>query len=255
MEKRKGLPMSQGKKDIIYGIHSIEEALLSDTEIEKILVRKDHENDIIKKILREAYGMNIPILKVPLQKITSITRKNHQGILAYISTISYASLDNVIDETYRQGKEPLLLLLDRITDVRNFGGISRTAEGLGFHAIIIPSKGGALINQEAMNASAGALTHIPVCRVKNLAGTIQYLQNNGIRVIACTDKGKELLYQINLTGPVTLVMGSESEGISREILNVCDNTARIPMYGKITSYNVSVSMAIAGSEIIRQRMD
>jgi 23S rRNA (guanosine2251-2'-O)-methyltransferase len=198
--------------------------------------------------------MNIPILKVPVQKINSITRKNHQGILAFIATISYASLDNVIHETFRLGKDPLLLMLDRITDVRNFGAISRTAEGLGFHAIVLPSKGGALINQEAMKASAGALTHIPVCRVKNLVGTLQYLKNHGIRVIACTDKGEELLYQKNLTGPVTLVMGSESEGISQEILGVCDNIARIPMFGKIASYNVSVSMAIAGSEIIRQRM-
>ncbi len=246
--------MNQEKKDIIYGIHSVEEALSSDTEIEKILVRKDHGNETIKKILHEAYGMNIPILKVPVQKINSITRKNHQGILAFIATISYASLDNVIHETFRLGKDPLLLMLDRITDVRNFGAISRTAEGLGFQAIVLPSKGGALINQEAMKASAGALAHIPVCRVKNLAGTLQYLKNHGIRVIACTDKGEELLYQKNLTGPVTLVMGSESEGISQEILGVCDDIARIPMFGKIASYNVSVSMAIAGSEIIRQRM-
>ena len=246
--------MSETKKDIIYGIHSIEEAISSNTEIEKILVRKDYENDSIKRILQEAYALNIPIQKVPVQKINAITRKNHQGILAFISTIMYASLDNIIQETFRQAKDPLLLMLDRVTDVRNFGAISRTAEGLGFHAIILPSRGGALINQEAMKASAGALSHIPVCRVKNLAGTLQYLQNHGIRVIACTEKGEELLYQKNLTGPLTLVLGSEGEGISREILNVCDETARIPMFGKISSYNVSVSMAIAGSEIIRQRL-
>ncbi|MBR9998883.1 MAG: RNA methyltransferase [Cyclobacteriaceae bacterium] len=148
----------------------------------------------------------------------------------------------------------MLLLLDRITDIRNFGAISRTAEGLGFHAIIIPSKGGALINQEAMNSSAGALAHIPVCRVKNLSGTIQYLQNNGIRVVACTDKGEEIIYRKNLTGPLTLVLGSESDGISAEILAACDDAVKIPMFGKIQSYNVSVSMAIAGAEIIRQRM-
>ena len=246
--------MSETKKDIIYGIHSIEEAISSNTEIEKILVRKDYENDSIKRILQEAYALNIPIQKVPVQKINAVTRKNHQGILAFISTIMYASLDNIIQETFRQAKDPLLLMLDRVTDVRNFGAISRTAEGLGFHAIILPSRGGALINQEAMKASAGALSHIPVCRVKNLAGTLQYLQNHGIRVIACTEKGEELLYQKNLTGPLTLVLGSEGEGISREILNVCDETARIPMFGKISSYNVSVSMAIAGSEIIRQRL-
>ena len=246
--------MNQEKKEILYGIHSVEEAILSGTEIEKILVRKDNENEAVKKVLKEAYLLNIPIQKVPIYKINGITRKNHQGILAFVSNISYASLDNIIHETFRQAKEPLLLLLDRITDIRNFGAIARTAEGLGFHAIIIPAKGGALINQEAMKSSAGALVHIPVCRVKNLAGTIQYLQNNGIRVVACTDKGEETLYGKNLTGPLTLVLGSESEGISTEVLGTCDDKLKIPMFGKVLSYNVSASMAIAGSEIIRQRI-
>jgi 23S rRNA (guanosine2251-2'-O)-methyltransferase len=254
MEKRQDLPMNQKKKDIIYGIRSIEEALSSDTEIEKILVRKDHSNDLIKRILHEAYGLNIPIQKVPVQKINTYTRKNHQGILAFITAIRYASLDHIIHETFRQAKDPLLLMLDRITDVRNFGAISRTGEGLGFHAIILPSRGGALINQEAMKASAGALAHIPVCRVKNMARTLQYLQNHGIRGIACTEKGEELLYQINLTGPLVLILGSEGEGISAEILEICDEKARIPMYGRVNSFNVSVSMAIAGSEIVRQRL-
>lgn len=246
--------MNQEKKEILYGIHSVEEALLSGTEIEKILVRKDNENEAIKKVLKEAYQLNIPIQKVPVHKINGITRKNHQGILAFVSNISYASLDNIIHETYRQAREPLLLLLDRITDIRNFGAIARTAEGLGFHAIIIPAKGGALINQEAMRSSAGALVHIPVCRVKNLAGTVQYLQNNGIKAVACTDKGEDSLYGKDLTGPLTLVLGSESEGISQEVLMVCDEKLKIPMFGKVLSYNVGVSMAIAGSEIIRQRI-
>lgn len=246
--------MNHEKKDIIYGIHSLEEALSSDTEIEKILVRKDYTNESVKRILQEAYKLNIPIQKVPVQKINTITRKNHQGILAYISQIQYASLDHIILETYRRAEDPLLLLLDRITDVRNFGAISRTAEGLGFHAIILPAKGGALISEEAMKASAGALAHIPVCRVKNLTGTLQYLQNHGIRGIACSEKGEELLYQKNLTGPLTLVMGSEGAGISPDILEICDEIVRIPMYGKINSYNVSVSMAMASSEILRQRL-
>jgi 23S rRNA (guanosine2251-2'-O)-methyltransferase len=247
--------MNQEQKEILYGIHSVEEAILSGTEIEKIFVRKDYENETIKKILQEAYQLNIPIQKVPVQKINSITRKNHQGILAFVSNISYASLDHIIHETFRQANEPLLLLLDRITDIRNFGAIARTAEGLGFHAIIIPAKGAALINQEAMKSSAGALVHIPVCRVKNLSGTIQYLQNNGIKAVACTEKSDEILYRKSLTGPIALVMGSESEGISADVLKVCDEKVGIPMFGRILSYNVSVSMAIAGSEIIRQRME
>ena len=255
MEKREDQQVKRPKHDIIFGIHSIEEALSSDTEIEKILVRKDYENEAIKKILHRASIQNIPIQKVPIYKIDSITRKNHQGILAFISSVSYASLDHIIHETFRQGRDPLFLLLDRVTDVGNFGAIARTAEGLGFNALIIPNKGGALISKEAMNSSAGALAHIPVCRVKNLAGTIKYLQNNGIHVIACSDKANELLYKKDLKGPLTLVMGSEFDGISREILDICNDMVRIPMYGKISSYNVSVSMAIAGSEIVRQRME
>jgi 23S rRNA (guanosine2251-2'-O)-methyltransferase len=247
--------MNRAKVEIIYGTQSVKEALLSKTDIEKILVRKDNENESIKKILHDASIRNIPIQKVPLSKINSVTRKNHQGILAYIAPISYASLDHIIHETFRSGKDPLFVLLDRITDVRNFGAIARTAEGLGFHGLIIPMRGGALLNREAMKTSAGALAHIPVCRVKNLSGTINYLRNNGIQVIACSDKGKEIIYRKNLKGPVTLVLGSESEGISREVMEACNAVLRIPMLGKIGSYNVSVSMAIAGSEIIRQRTE
>jgi len=241
------------QKEYIIGIHSIQEALLSNTEIEKILVRKDNTNDAVKRLLQDANRLRIPIHKVPIDKINSITRKNHQGIIAFISSISYASLDNIIHEIYHKGKEPLLLLLDRITDVRNFGAIARTAEGLGFHAIIIPSKGAALINREAMKTSAGALAHIAVCRVKSLKSTIQYLKNNGIHILACTEKSDDMLYHKNLTGPLTLVIGSEFDGISRDILEVCDDRVKIPMFGNISSYNVSVSMAIVGSEIVRQR--
>ncbi len=242
------------QKEFIHGIHSIQEAILSDIEIEKILVRKDNTNDAIKGILQEAYRLHIPIQKVPINKINNITRKNHQGIIAFISPISYASLDNIIHEIYQQGKEPLFLLLDRITDVRNFGAIARTAEGLGFHAIIIPSKGAALINQEAMKTSSGALAHIAVCRVKSLTATIQYLKNNGIYILACSEKSDTMVYDKNLTGPITLVLGSEFDGISQDILDVCNDNVKIPMFGNIGSFNVSVSMAIAGSEIVRQRI-
>jgi 23S rRNA (guanosine2251-2'-O)-methyltransferase len=245
--------MIRSNQDIIFGTHALIEALSSHTEIEKILVRRDYTNDSIKKILHDASSRNIPIHKVPLHKINSITKKNHQGILAYISTINYASLDHIIHETFRQGKEPLLIYLDRITDVRNFGAIARTAEGLGFNALIIPMKGGALIGREAMKTSSGALAHIPVCRIKNPAGTIRYLQNNGIKAVACSGKGTDSIYNKNLKGPILLVMGSEYDGISQDILDRCDYILSIPMFGKISSYNVSVSMAIAGSEIIRQR--
>ncbi len=246
--------MEDLKKDFIFGIRAVKESLHADMEIEKILVRRDHANEVIQKLLQEANQLKIPVLKVPAQKLQAITRKNHQGIIAFISSVRYASLDHIITDTYSKGKDPLLLLLDRITDVRNFGAIARTAEGLGFNAIIIPSRRGALINQEAMKTSAGALAHIPVCRVVSLPATIQYLKNNGIAVVGCTEKADNNLYKHTLTGPITLVLGSEYDGISPEVLRVCDGRVYIPMFGEINSFNVSVSMAIAGSEIIRQRI-
>ena len=245
--------MKKHLNEHIYGIHPVSEAVNAGSEIEKILVRKDLENDQVKELLRLAYRLNIPIQKVPVEKLNRITRKNHQGIIAFLSVVNYASLDNLISEAFGDGRDPVFLMLDRITDVRNFGNMARTAEGLGFDGIIIPAKGAAQLNSESMSASAGALMHIPVCRVKSLISTVNYLQNNGVRIICCTEKTNDPIYEVDLTGPACLVLGSEFDGISHEILDKADQRAKIPMYGEVDSYNVAVSMAIAGSELIRQR--
>jgi 23S rRNA (guanosine2251-2'-O)-methyltransferase len=240
-------------REFFFGVHPVQEAIESGSEIDKILVRKDNQIQIIKDILTRAYKLNIPIQKVPKEKLNAITGKNHQGIIAFLSRVHYASLDHIISASYGQGDDPILLMLDRITDVHNFGAIARTAEGLGFHAIIIPSKGGAMLNNEAVKISAGALMHIPVCRVKSLLSTVSFLKHNGIRVIGCTEKSQNSIYETNLLGPTCLVFGSESEGISKDLLEKVDEKVNIPMHGKVSSFNVSVSMAIAGSELIRQR--
>ncbi len=242
------------KKEFVFGIKPVEETIRSGAEIEKILVRKDNTNTAVKDLLTEASLLNIPVQKVPVEKLNKITRKNHQGLIAYISSISYASLDHIIERAFKTGKDPLLLVLDRITDVRNFGAIARTAEGLGFDAIIVPARGGALVNEEAMKTSAGALSHIAVSRVKNLAGTLYYLKNHGIKTVACTEKTGTVMFNEDLSGPLTLVLGSEYDGISENVIQECDLRVKIPMFGKIDSYNVSVSMAMIGSEIVRQRM-
>jgi len=240
-------------REFVFGIHSVHEAVESGSEIDRILVRKDYSNSQIKDVLNNVYRLNIPIQKVPKEKLNAITGKNHQGIIAFLSAIKYASLDHVISDAYSQGTDPLLLILDHITDVHNLGAIARTAEGLGFNAIIIPSKGSARLNNEAVNISAGALMHIPVCRVKSLLSTMDYLKNNGIRIIACTEKTSDSIYSMDLNGPACLVLGSEFDGISPEILKKSDVKVHIPMLGKVSSFNVSVSMAIAGSELVRQR--
>ena len=240
-------------REFLFGVQPVQEAIESGSEIDKIYVRKDYNNTDIKEILTEAFRLNIPIQKVPKEKLNAITGKNHQGIIAYLSAVQYASLDNIISSTYGFGNDPLLLMLDRITDVHNFGAIARTAEGLGFDAIIIPFKGGARLNNEAVKISAGALMHLPVCRVKSLLSTLDYLKKNGIRVVACTEKTRDSIYEAVMKGPICLILGSESDGISHELLVKADERLNIPMYGKISSYNVSVSMAIAGAELVRQR--
>lgn len=243
------------EKDYVYGIHPVSEAIESGKEIEKILVRKDSTGQPVKDILARAYRMNIPIQKVPREKLNAITGKNHQGIIAYVSAIPFASLDNIISTSYSSGKDPLLVMLDRITDVHNLGAIARTAEGLGFNALIIPSKGGARLNLEAVRISSGALLHISVCRVKSLSGTLEYIKNNGIKTIAITEKSDTSLYSQDLKGPVCLIFGSEMDGISQELINKADLSVKIPMSGKVSSFNVSASMAIAGAELVRQRTE
>lgn len=241
-------------REFLFGIHSVQEAIESGSEIDRIFARKDYNNPDIKEILNAAYRLNIPIHKVPKEKLNAITGKNHQGIIAFLAAIQYASLDHVISSSYNNGKDPLILMLDHITDVHNFGAMARTAEGLGFNAIIIPFKGGARLNNEAVKISAGALMHLPVCRVKSLLSTIDFLKNNGIKIVACTEKVRDSIYGTDMKGPLCLILGSESGGISQSVLQKADNRVKIPMYGKIASFNVSVSMAIAAAEVARQRL-
>ncbi len=240
-------------KDLIFGTRAVIESINAGKEIEKLFIQRGINNELTKILLKLAKDHGIPISKVPVEKLNSITRKNHQGAIAFLSAINYASLDNIITETYAKGKQPLLILLDRITDVRNFGAIARTAECAGVDAIIVPQKGGAQITSDAMKTSAGALNYIPICREYNLKETINYLTDSGISVVACTEKTETSLYDIDLNCPVALLMGSEENGISGEYLNLASKKAKIPMEGKISSLNVSVATAVVVYETLRQR--
>ena len=245
--------MSHPKTDIAFGTRAVQEALSSGREIERILLQKGGKNDLFNEIVAEARRQHIPISTVPTEKLYRVTRKNHQGIIAFLSSVIYASLDNIIDECYQRGQEPLLIMMDRITDVRNFGAIVRTAECLGVHAIVIPDKGNARLGGDAMKASAGALNHVPVCREDNLKRSIQFLKNSGIQVVACTEKADKLLPQQDLRGPIALLLGSEEDGISDAYLKLANTSVKIPMSGQIASLNVSVAAAISLYEVIRQR--
>ncbi len=239
--------------DFIYGTRAIIEAIESGKEVDKLFVQKDVKNELSSELLKLCRDLSIPVQRVPIEKLNRITRKNHQGAIAYLSAVVFASLDNLISEAYQKGENPLFIMLDRVTDVRNFGAIARTAECAGVHGIIVPSRGTAQIGSDAMKTSAGALNYMPVCRADNLKLTIKDLQANGIQVIACSEKADETIYKKDFSQPVVLLMGSEEDGISPEYLKLCDDHAKLPITGKIESLNVSVATGIITYEVVRQR--
>jgi len=244
---------SKPNNDMIFGTRAIIESIQSGKTLDKLLLQTNLKNDLIKELIDLCKEREVPYSKVPVEKLNRITRKNHQGVIAFISAVHYATLENVVAATYERGSIPLFLMLDRVTDVRNFGAIARSAECAGVHGIIIPSKGSAAINSDAMKTSAGALNYIPICREDNLKTAIRYLQDSGIQVVACTEKTDDLLYSADFEQPTAILMGSEEDGVSPEYLKMVDAKVAIPMTGQIGSLNVSVSAGVAIYEVIRQR--
>lgn len=240
-------------EDYIYGIRAIMEAISTGRVIEKILIRKGLNNDLFRQLLNLARENQIPLQFVPLERINRITRKNHQGAVAFISAVEYQDIEILLPGIFEQGKTPLLLVVDHITDVRNFGAIARSAECAGVDAIIIPEKGMARIGADAVKTSAGALHHIPVCKIKNLRQTIRFLKNSGLKIVAATEKAEKVYTDANLTSPLAIVVGSEDTGISEPVLTLSDEQLKIPILGKIESLNVSVSAALMIYEAVRQR--
>lgn len=241
------------EKDMIFGTRAVMEAIRASKEIESLLIQKDLQNELIQELKETAAEHGVPYVRVPAEKLDRITRKNHQGVVCFLSPIIYASLDNVVNNAFAEGRMPLLVLLDRVTDVRNFGAIARTAECMGADALVIPSRGSAQINSDAMKTSAGALNFIPVCREANLKETIRYLQESGILVIACSEKAEKNSWDVSLQGPVALLMGSEENGISPEYMKLADSGIKIPLQGQIASLNVSIATAMCLYEVARQR--
>lgn len=241
------------KGEMIYGTRAVMEAILAGKEIEKIMIQSSLSNDLIKELISLARERHVPYTFVPQEKLKKFSTKNHQGVICIFASVAYASLDNLIDRAYSEGREPFLLLLDRVTDVRNFGAIARTAECAGVDGIVIGEKGNAPITSDAMKTSAGALNHLAICREKDLKKTMAYLRENGIRIVACTEKASQSIYDVPLAGPVALVMGSEEDGISDAFLREADELVKIPMKGKIGSLNVSVASGVAIYEVVRTR--
>lgn len=241
------------KTDMIYGTRAVKEAILAGKQIEKIMIQGGMNNDLIKDLINTAKNNNVPYTFVPEEKLKRLSSKNHQGVICILSAVSYASLENVIDHAFSEGREPFVVLLDRVTDVRNFGAVARTAECAGVDALVIADRGNAPISSDAMKTSAGALNHIAVCREKDLKRTLKLLRDSGIKVVACTEKAQRTIYEADLTGPIALIMGSEEDGISENLIREADELAKIPLKGKIESLNVSVAAGIAIYEVVRRQ--
>ena len=240
-------------KSIIYGIRPILEAISSGKELESVFIQKGAGGNLLKELRDKLAEKEISYQIVPVEKLNRLTSKIHQGAVAYLSQITYQQLDLLVPQIFELGKIPLFMMLDRITDVRNFGAIARSCECLGAHGLIIPSKGSALINEDALKTSAGALNSLPVCRENQLKDSITFLKNSGIQIISCTEKAVDVLESANLLGPTCLVLGSEEDGISDFLLKISDQLVKIPMFGTIESLNVSVTAGIILSEVQRQR--
>lgn len=238
---------------MIFGIRAVAEAISAGKEVDKILIRKDLTGELAGELFEMLRGSNIVVQRVPQEKLNSITRKNHQGVIAFISPINYQPIEEIVASLYEQGKVPFILVLDHLTDVRNFGAIARTAECAGVDAIIIPSKGSVSVTADAVKTSAGALMNIPVCRVQSLYNCVKYLKDCGLQIMGASEKSNINYTDADMTTPLALVMGAEDKGISTEILSLTDTTVSLPQYGKIASLNVSVAAGVMIYEVLRQR--
>ena len=243
------------KSDYIYGLRAVMEAIEAGKEIDKLFIAKDLQGDLAAQLIGLAKQYHVVMQRVPMERINRITRKNHQGVLAMMSAITYHRLDHIVPELYEAGLLPFIVILDGITDVRNFGAIARTCECAGVDAIVIPEHGSVSVGGDAIKTSAGALHHIPVCRVGSTAWAVKFLKENGYRVAAVTEKSEMSYVDGDYTGPVALVMGAEDTGISEGALAQCDTRVGIPMFGNIGSLNVSVAAGIMIYEVVHQRLD
>ena len=238
---------------MIFGIRPVVEAIEAGREIEKLYIRKGAEGQLMTELRDLCLRHRVHVQEVPVEKLNRLVRGNHQGVVAQIAAIAYVQLDDIL-ERVPDDETPLVVVFDGVTDVRNFGAIARSAECAGAHGLIAPLKNSAPVNAEAIRASAGALTTIPVCRVGSIRNTIKTLQAEGFQVVAATEKSRKLLYDADLRRPTALVMGAEETGISKEVLKLCDERLAIPLIGRIESLNVSAAAAVMLFEVVRQRI-
>ncbi|MCF4102258.1 23S rRNA (guanosine(2251)-2'-O)-methyltransferase RlmB [Gillisia sp. M10.2A] len=239
----------------IFGIRTVIEAIQSEKNIDKIYIQKGLNNPLFQELLSVIGKKGYNISYVPVEKLQKLTQGNHQGVVAKISPIEFPEMEEIVQKVLEDtSTTPLFLLLDQVTDARNFGAIIRTAECCGVHAIIVQNKGGAPVNADTVKTSAGAVFNIPICKVNHIKDAIYYLQGSGVNVVAATEKSDTTLYDTNFNQPTALIMGSEGRGINPSVLKIVNDKAKLPMFGTIGSLNVSVACGAFLYEIVRQRL-
>jgi len=241
------------EKGFIYGARAVIEAMKSGKTVEKVLIKRDSEGELVKELKEMLMNQNVPIQTVPLEALNRLTRMNHQGIIAFVSPVEFCTIEELLPKLFEEGKTPFILVLDEITDVRNFGAIIRTAECCGVHAIVFPSKGSAGVSEDMVKTSAGAIFHIPMCRCANLKDAVNFIRASGVKLVASTEKATNFYTQVDYNQPIAIVLGSEERGVTPFFIKNADDSVKIPILGTIDSLNVSVAAAVMMYEVVRQR--
>ena len=239
---------------MIFGLRPVMEAIEAGREMSKVLLRKGLDGDTYRELVASLQKHNIPSQVAPVEKLNRVTRKNHQGVIAFVSPVEYARIENLIPSLFEKGENPFIVICEGITDTRNVGAIARSAECAGAHALLLPTKGSAMISADAVKTSAGALNHLAICRTENLRSTLIFLKNSGLKIIASSEKARDIYYQTDLTGPAALLLGAEDTGISSEYLRLADVSVKIPVKGQISSLNVSAAAAVLMYEMVKQNI-
>lgn len=243
------------KSQVVFGIRAVIEAIESGKQVDKVLMKKDLGGELARELLSVTREYNVPVQRVPVERINKVTRKNHQGVIAFMAAVDYYHVDDIVPTLYDEGINPLVVVLDGVTDVRNFGAIARTCECAGVNCIVIPERNSVSVNADAVKTSAGALNYLPVCRERNLVKAVQYLRDSGFKVMGASEKTDLNYTKADFTGPVAIVLGAEDTGISTDVLKLCDTLVAIPEFGQINSLNVSVAGGIMIYEVVRQRLN
>jgi len=241
------------KEHLIFGIRAIIEAINAGKEVDKVFIQKDAQGDLMQDLMKTMKKNSINFSYVPVEKLNRLTSNNHQGAVATIAPISFVSLESLVEGVIESGKKPLFLILDQLSDARNFGAIIRTAECTSVDGIIVQKQGSAPVNGDTVKTSAGAVFNVPICKVDHIKDAIFYLQGSGIKTVAATEKTEQNIYDIDFSEPVAIIMGSEDRGVNPSVLKIVDEKAKLPMFGTIGSLNVSVACGAFLYETIRQR--